>query len=141
MIRQDTTVIPLQQDAHILVFFKDLSTGRGVSFSLYVHDIECVKYDCQGPNGHFHIYHTANQSYETKRMFPSHTGYWGQDNQIDYALSDFEHNIDTYLQQSLVPEIQTFTVCRDRLDEAIANIRDELWTRQEKHVSRTPSCV
>lgn len=108
MFRQDVSIVPIQEHVYVKTFFKNLPNGKGFSFSLYIHNMECIKYDCQGINGHFHIYHTSNQKQETKIHFPRHTTYWGKNNQIDFAMTDFENHVHLYLTQSLVPVIQTF---------------------------------
>lgn len=56
-IRIDPSRIDVQPDMYFLVYYKSLTTGEGVSISVYIRGREYLKYDCHGVAvGHYHTY-------------------------------------------------------------------------------------
>lgn len=54
-IRKDIHKIDITNKIHILVFHKTFDDGFGPSLSLYNNGNECLKFDCFGDKGHYHI--------------------------------------------------------------------------------------
>ena len=102
MIRIDPFRVHVEPHFYFLIFYKNLPSGRGVTISVYIHDIEYLKYDCQGENdGHYHIY---NQNGETKIFFDETT----RESQIEKSIQDISQNLGDYLKRSDYPVLQEF---------------------------------
>lgn len=115
---------PLQENVYFLVYFKRLVTGTGVSLSFYVHEREWVKYDCQGPNGHFHIYLDKDQSIDIRRPFLEKD----YRSQVDSSIRHFRQNVEFFLQGS--PEVM---IDKSQLDTILPSVREAMWRLQELH--------
>jgi hypothetical protein len=54
--RYDLTKYPIQENVWIEVYWRDDPAGRGPCASLYVGDLELLRYDCfAGDQGHLHV--------------------------------------------------------------------------------------
>ena len=60
-LRKDVYKLNIQKNAHLLIYHKNLEIGFGPAVSLYIHNIEFLKFDCFGDKlGHYHIYNNSN---------------------------------------------------------------------------------
>jgi len=118
-------IICLDKDAFFLVYHKDLSTGSDVSCSLYIHDVECLKYDCQGLRGHFHIYLDSTPSHHIKISFPrSMLSETLRKEQIDYVVSHIPLHLKTYLSRSSHHLVRRFQIDQHTLHNSLTVVRN-----------------
>lgn len=61
IIRNDGTIIPVQDGLSLEVYWKVLKIGKGPAVILKVYNREILKFDCFGNNkGHYHVYPNSN---------------------------------------------------------------------------------
>ena len=128
--RIDPFTIPIQEHLYALVFFKSLSTGTGVSVSIYIHGTEFLKYDCQGiERGHYHIY---DRGRDTKLFFMVGTD---RTEQIDISINDISTNITRYIRSCHDENIRSFQIHPTRLEEALVIIKTKMVEYQQRFLN------
>ena len=83
-LRKDIYKLNIQKNAYLSIFHKNLENGFGPAVSLYIYDIEVLKFDCFGDKlGHYHIFNDSNQT-----IYFDETTVEDQINRIKIELND-----------------------------------------------------
>ena len=99
-IRKNTYKIDITDNFYLLVFHKRLTIGSGVALSVYINNIEYLKYDCFGKGGHHHIYDIIEKTIYFKDL--------ERINQINKSIDDIITNINNYIVSSKNQKIKNF---------------------------------
>lgn len=114
--RRDLQKIEIQANLYFLVYWKELSIGKGPAVTLNAFDKEILKFDCFGKEkGHFHIY-----PYEQLRIF------FTEDNarsQCDRTFNEITCNGARYIKQFPNRAIKELDVDHEKLEEAAMKAR------------------
>ena len=102
IVRKNIRKIKLKSNCYLLVFHKSLDKGCGSAVSLYIHDIEFLKFDCFGhEKGHYHVF-SPNKIYYFKEKTCS--------KQIKKTTFELTHNLQHYLSKSNNKLIKLFKI-------------------------------
>jgi len=106
-VRKDEYKIKIDKNIYFNVFHKKLDIGFGPAVSLYIHNIEFLKFDCFGKNlGHYHIFNGINN----ERIYFSEITV---EEQINKILFELTNNINTFLLSSNNKKIKSLILPND----------------------------
>jgi len=110
-IRKDVTVIPVQPNLDLIVYWKVLDIGKGPAAVLKVHETEVLKFDCFGmEKGHFHV----APNYGKRIFFQDNTAI----EQIERTVQELNVNAQYYLNQLEQAHIRSITIEVEKLKDS-----------------------
>jgi hypothetical protein len=119
--RHDLTKVPVQEAVWVEVYWRDDAAGRGPCASLYVRDVEVMRFDCfAGDQGHCHVNFQQNRGqrwYYRPGPVRQH---------IEQSSFDLGKNVSFALRSSLDPAIQETRIDPEKLMEAARQARAKL---------------
>lgn len=122
-LRKDQYTINIQPNLHVLVFHKDLPIGYGSAVSLYVNNIEFLKFDCFGKSGHYHIMNGKNKN---RIWFSQKDVEW----QILKTHDEMLNNITLYL--STCDDLQ---IKNDLLKDKMEEMKNKMFEYEKMYYS------
>ena len=127
-VRKDSYKIYVQENVYLLIFHKNVDIlGKGVAVSLYIHNIEFLKFDCLGnKEGHYHIYNNNN------RIFFSENTVEDQINKTVYELSN---NIHVYLSSCKNIQLKEFKLNIELLKNKMDEMKNKMMEYENKYYS------
>lgn len=118
--RQHGSVVPIQDNAYLFVFHKDLEIGSGPAISLYVNGVELLKYDCYGlGKGHCHL----RPHFEQRIPLKAYT----IREQIDESIEAILMQSPGCLLQQAEPEMAALILNEQALSGALDRARELLY--------------
>lgn len=119
--RHDLTKIPVQEAVWVEVYWRDDAAGRGPCASLYVRDVEVMRFDCfDGDQGHCHVNFQQNRGH--RWYYPP-----GPVRQhIAQSSFDLGRNVSFALRSHLDPAIQETRIDPELLREAARQAREKM---------------
>ena len=119
--RHDLTKIPVQDAVWVEVYWRDDAAGRGPCASLYVRDVEVMRFDCfEGDQGHCHVNFVQNKG--LRWYYPP-----GPVRQhIEQSSFDLGRNVTFALQTHRDPAFQEMRVDPEKLKVAAREARGKL---------------
>lgn len=131
-VRKDVVDIDVQPNVRLVVFWKDLTIGKGPAVSLVIHEQEVMKFDCFGPEkGHFHVeFHCPSTTRENRIYFFENT----TNRQIERSIFEIKKYSQYYIQRHPCERIRKTQFSNKALQKAC----DEAQT-QMLHYSNTVS--
>ena len=129
MIRKDLQKIIVDDKIHFLVYHKIIKGHSGTAFILCINNIEYVKYDCLGKNGHYHIYDDKNYR----------EIYFDNDDphvQIDYSIENLRNNLDTYIKTASNKKISNVSYNPQEIIDKLDTVKNILVEYENKYYSK-----
>jgi hypothetical protein len=119
--RHDLTKFPVQEAVWVEVYWRDDAAGRGPCASLYVSDVEVMRFDCyDGDQGHCHVNFVQNRGQRwyyppgPVRQHIEQTGY------------DLGRNVAFALKSNRDPAIQELKIDGEKLQQVARQARQRL---------------
>jgi hypothetical protein len=124
-IRKDVYKITIQKNAYLSIFHKNLDIGCGPAVSLYIHNIEFLKFDCFGHKaGHYHIFNNSNET-----IYFNETTVEDQINRVALELND----ISKYLLLNNNSKIKNFKFNMNILAQKIEIMKKMMLDYEKKY--------
>lgn len=119
--RHDLTKFPVQDAVWVEVYWRDDAAGRGPCASLYVRDVEVMRFDCfDGDQGHCHVNFQQNRG--LRWYYPP-----GPVRQhIEQSSHDLWRNVSFALRSHLDPAFQEARIDSEKLKAAAWQAREKL---------------
>ncbi len=128
-VRQDWMVHEIAPGVDIITFWLDERIGgggTGVCVSLFCHGYEILRFDCFGPDGHFHIAPFTPWGIfgvkERRLLFKVDT----PEEQVERCLFEIQENLDFYLQLNPKRCVRATRVDHDARVRACESARQRL---------------
>jgi hypothetical protein len=119
--RHDLTKVPVQDGVWVEVYWRDDAAGRGPCASLYVRDVEIMRFDCfPGDQGHCHVNFQQNRG--QRWYYPPGT----VREHIEQSAFDLGKNVAFCLRSNQDAAIQEMRIDPEKLQEAARRSRERL---------------
>jgi hypothetical protein len=119
--RHDLTKFPIQENVWLEVYWRDDRAGRGPCASLYVRDVELIRFDCfPGDQGHCHVNFEQNRAqrwYYQPGTARQH---------IEQSAFDLSKNVPFALRSNQDAAIQETRIDPAKLKEVAGQMREKL---------------
>src|SRR5437867_2219692 len=116
--RHDLTEYPIQEGVRLEAYWRDDRAGRGPCASLYVRDVEVLRFDCfGGDQGHCHV--NIEQNRGMRWYYPPGT----VRQHIEQSAFDLRKNVPFGLRSSQDAAVQETRIDPAKLQEAAGKMR------------------
>jgi len=121
--RKRVKTIYVQHKLEFDVYWKSIEDiGAGPGFSIFVCDIEVLRFDCYGKGGHYHIFKGNNLNNDTGRLSFSESGKEGQIRQSIGMVK----NLQKYLAVNQMKQIKRINVDPSSLAPSLNKLESTL---------------
>jgi hypothetical protein len=119
--RHDLTKLPVQENVWVETYWRDDPAGRGPCASLYLGDIELLRFDCfDGDQGHCHV--NMSQTGGQRWYYPPGT----VRQHIDRTAFEISRNVPFALRTNQDPAIRDMKIDPEKLKEVAQQTRERL---------------